>query len=578
MKDIKPFPYQDEIILSLISEFKIYQRLCVQLGTSGGKTVIFAFFIKWYLSWSKQNVLILCHREELVNQAEEALSDIDIGSELVFSNKRKLKHHSNVYISMIETANNRLKNNPHYFPNVGLVITDECHWLIFDKVFDYFGRAKILGCSATPIVIKRETFWKCRLCRTDHVSPGLCCDEEVEEWTRPMSLSKIYENVIVGPQPSFLIEFGSIVQEISFIKHYTDDSKLRTDTDGEFIAETVEAEYGTDNAAFNVILNYEELCAGKKTLVFNSSAKANLLIYEKFISAGYANVRMYDSVNKTESGSRKELLQWFADTPDAILLNCGVFTTGFNSREVEAIIINRPIGSLSLYLQITGRGCRSSIKIYKDSYILVDGGGNIDRFGEPSIDRDWRSLFFDGNGKPRAKKINAIDIHDCPECGALYPKSANECPECGHIIPVITPSQRVAPDSNEVMKPIRPIPPPNGERIYQYCLSREEDINFGFKIMIAQLVDMYRMYRISHESYETALQSGELDKKTMDMIRRVYFVLLRKPDIQTKGNRTLQTLLERTKKELKKYYETRGKFNSAVGSSQVQKSLLSKAS
>jgi len=575
---LKPFPYQQKMIDEIIPNFKIHNKGIIQLNTSGGKTVIFSFFIKWYLSWSKQNVLVLAHREELVTQAEETLSELGIGSEVYFSKTRRLKNHSRVYLSMIETTSRRLQNNHLFFPNIGLVICDEAHLLIYDKVFDYFKNAKILGCTATPVVSKRETFYKCKYCRTNYTEPTQCCnEEETEEWTRPYSLSKIFDFIVIGPTPDELIEFGSIVREVSFIKHYTDDSTLKRDADGEFIAETVEKEYGSSKAVFNVLLNYEELCMGKKTLIFNSSAKTNLAVYNKFIEAGYTNVRMFDSVNSAESGNRKQLLEWFSNTPDAILLNVYVFAVGFNSREVQAILINCPIGSLSKFIQIAGRGCRSSIKIYKPNYILVDGGGNIERFGEPSTTRDWVKM-FNGVGVERAKRINAADVQNCPECGALYPKSNGCCTECGCSIPESQPRIKKIVESDEVLAPIRPIPPPNGERIYEYTIRQGEDINFAFKIMIGQIVDMFKFYRISYDQYNNALLSGELDKKTMDQIRKCYFVLLRKKDIQTKGRRTLAQLLIKTKEQLNKYYESRGIKSAARVGFVVQEQFLSEAS
>jgi superfamily II DNA or RNA helicase len=569
---IEPYNYQKILIADIIEAFKMDDTHLAQLGTSGGKTVVFSFLIKWYLSWSKQNVLVLAHLEELIGQAEAELSGIGIGSE-PYDGKRKLKHHSRVYLAMIETTYRRVQKNKYFFPNIGLVICDEAHILIFSKVFSYFSGAKILGCTATPIVTKRETFYKCKYCRASYSVPTECCNEtEADEWTRPYSLSKIYKNISVGPQPEELIEFGSIVQEISFKRHYTDDSTLKTDSDGEFVAETVEREYGTTNAAFNVVLNYEELCLGKKTLIFNSSTKTNLVVYEKFIAAGYTNVRMFDSVNKEQSGDRKELLQWFEETPDAILINAKIFTTGFNSRQVEAIIVNRPVGVLSLWLQICGRGCRSSLKIYKPNYILVDGGGNIDRFGEPSVSRDWYSIFH-GKGAERAKSVNAEDVHSCPECGYLYPKQVALCPGCGFEIRPAAP--RVEMEGTDVLQPIRPIPPPNAELIYIYTVRCEEDINFAFRIMVSQIVDLFRYYRVTAEAYAASLETGEFDKKTIDQIRKCYFPLLAKQDIQTPGRRTLAELLSRTKKQLDKYYENRRVKNSTGSSNLVSEQLLS---
>lgn len=530
-------------------------RLLLQAPTGSGKTVLFGFLVKQYLSRSKRNVLILVHRSELIKQTEETLTELGIGCEIMIAKTRRLSHHSRVYIGMVETCNNRLRKNPYLFPNIGLLIIDECHILVFNKVINFFPGSKVLGCTATPVVMKRETFYKCKFCKLEFTDPSECCDEEMEEWSRPYTLSRLYEDIIVGPPISELVEFGSIVSEVSFVKHYTDDTQLKVDSDGEFVPETVEKEYGSANAAFNVLLNYEELCRGKKTLIFNASTKSNPLLLAKFKEAGYENTRLFDSVNKEESGSRSALLEWFAVTSDAVLINTGVFTTGFDSREVEAIIINRPTGSLSLFDQMAGRGARTSRLIYKPHFILVDGGGNIDRFGEwSSPERNWRKIFFDGLGKARAKTLNAEDIQSCPECGALYPKSSNECPECGF---TIAPSpKRTQREGNDVNVPIRKIPPPNGERIYAYTKSQNEDINFAFRIMVNQIRDMFKYYRISHTSYTNSLKTGEFEKKTNNQIRKCYFVLLRKDDIQTRGKRTLSELLKRTKIEIDKYYET----------------------
>jgi superfamily II DNA or RNA helicase len=552
---MQPYPYQLRGITEIQEKLSDHKSVVYQLCTGGGKTAIFSFISQWWLSTKTSNVLILAHRTELISQTEETLSAIGIGSEPITAKVRAPVHHSRVYIAMVETAYRRLQKNPYFFRDIGLIITDECHILSFPKLYPHFPLAKILGCTATPCVMKRVTFYKCPYCRTDYPELTECCDEEVQEWSRPFTLSQIYEEIVVGPDIAEIIEFGSVVPEYSFIKNYTDNSRLRTDADGEFTTDSVDAEYGKDEAVFNVLLNYKELCAGKKTIIFNSSAKTNLAVYERFREDGLTNVRMFDSVNKEHSGNRAELLKWFADTPDAVLMNVGVFTTGFDSREVHAIILNRPIGSLALFLQCVGRGGRSSKLIYKDHFILVDGGGNIDRFGEWSSERDWRKIFFKGDGKERAKRVNAEDIQSCPECGCLYAKAEPLCPECGHLIESPPPRERNAQESEDVLAPIRKIPPPNGERIYQYTVQRGENINFAFRLMINQIVDLFRYYRITKPTYEKTLNNGELDRKIKALIHKCYFVLLKKPDIQTEGRRTLANLTQRTKTQLELYYE-----------------------
>jgi len=202
--------------------------------------------------------------------------------------------------------------------------------------------------------------------------PARAREDGSGEWSRPFKMSELYDDIVVGPSIDKLIENGILVKELSFIKQYTDNSKLELDNDGEFTTSSMNTVYGSEKALFNVLLNYEELCEGKKTIIFNSSTTMNLILYERFKEAGH-NVKMFDSVNQVSSDDRVDVIKWFRDTPDAILMNVGVFTTGFDVKDVEAIIINRPTNSLSLFIQIAGRGARSTDKIYKDKFILRTG-------------------------------------------------------------------------------------------------------------------------------------------------------------------------------------------------------------
>lgn len=552
MSEIKPHDYQIDGLNNIYKKFKTKDRVIYQLSTGGGKTYVFSFLSRWWIKTHSKKVLILCHRTELIKQTIESMNKIGVTCEAVTSKTKKLTHTSDCYVAMVETASNRLRANPSFFTNVGLLVADEAHIQVFDKVFEYFPGIKILGCSATPVVLKRVKFFRCKYCKSTYSTEAECCDEITAEWSRPFTMSEIYEDIVLGPSIDTLIERGALVKELSFVKKYTDDSVLETDSDGEFTTQSMDKAYSSDNAVFNVLLNYEELCKGKKTMIFNSSAKTNLILYEKFLEAGHS-VRMYDSVNKEQSGNREELIQWFKETEDAVLMNVGVFTTGFDVKEVEAIIMNRPTNSLSLFIQIAGRGARATDRIYKDKFILIDGGGNIDRhqeFSDPS--RNWERIFFEGIGKERAKKEDAFDIQTCPECGCLYAKSEPNCPECGFTIPPDKPKHKAL--SNEVLKPIRPVPPPSGEKIYQYTISKQENINFAFKILISQIVDMFKFYRVEKGLYEKTLANGKLTKRVKSLINKPYFVLLSKIDIQANNNRTMAYLLNKVLDKLSQLY------------------------
>jgi len=551
---ITPFDYQKSGLNDIWRGLKSNNKLLYQLSTGGGKTFIFSFLAKHWIEKKNSRILILCHRTELIDQTIKSLNQIGVTCEAVTSRTNKLNHSSQCYVAMVETANNRLKKNPYFFKEVGLLIVDECHILIFDKIFQFFSNAKILGCTATPVILKRIKFHRCKYCRTDYSEETECCSTPTDEWSKPFTLSEIYEDIVCGPGIDELIKRDRLVQDIPFVEKYIDESQLKTDSDGEFTSESQDEQYSSDGAVFNVLLNYEQRCLGKKTIIFNSSAKVNLLLYQKFQEAGH-NVRMFDSRNKTESGKRSEVIEWFKDplNRDAILLNVGVFTTGFDCTDVEAIIINRAINSLSLFLQIAGRGGRITDLIYKDNFILIDGGGNIDRHGEWSdATRDWNRLFFEGIGKEKMRKEDALDIQSCDECGFLYMKSQSECPECGHVIKPKPKPEKT--ESNNILLPIREIPPPNGEKIYKYTILRGENINFSFKVLISQIVDMFIFYSVTKEQYLSAKSTGELKKKIKNMVNKCYFTLRSKPDIKADNHRTIANLIDRTIEKLDKFY------------------------
>lgn len=553
---ITPFDYQKEGLNQIWKSLKVNDKVLYQLSTGGGKTFIFSFLTKHWVKTYKTKVLILCHRTELVDQTITSLNKIGITCESVTSRVKKLNHSSDCYVAMNETGFNRLKKNPYFFKEVGLLIADECHILIFNKVFDYFKSSKILGCTATPVILKRVSYFKCRFCKTTHEEPGECCGTEIDEWSKPFSLSEIYQDIVTGPGIDKLIEMEPprLVREISFVENYVDTSVMAKDSDGEFTNKSMDQQYGSSDAVFNVLLNYEKLCSGKKTLIFNNSAKVNSLLYTKFKEAGH-NVRMFDSINNMDH-TRHEVIEWFRNERDAVLLNVGVFTTGFDVTDIEAIILNRATASLSLFLQMVGRGGRVTDKIYKDSFILIDGGGNIDRHQEWSDPtRDWKNIFHNGIGKKKMKKEDAFDIETCENCGVLYAKSEPSCPECGTVVLPKTKPVKDVSESNDILTPIRDIPPPNGEKIYQYTVKNGGDTNFAFKIMIGQIVDMFRFYRVYHDTYTRSRAKGEAEKKIKKMIQKCYFTLISKKDISAPNNRTIQYLVNKTFEKLDKFYD-----------------------
>lgn len=549
VKEFKLFPYQEKLIDEVVAKFATKKRVLMQADTGAGKTFCFSFLARRY-----SKVIILCHRQELITQTIDTLRAINVRCQAITSRVRKLEN-VQVYVAMVDTIYNRLEKGVFDFGHVDLVVADECHILKFNKVFEFFPMSNILGVTATPINDKRVTYFKCPICKHEQDKGGRCehCQNETDEWSRPFTMSEVYDDIVVGPPIGELIEFGQLVPEVPFAIPWGDNSKLKIDNrKGDYSTASLNDVYGSEEASMDVLKNYLHIAKGKRTLVFNPSTKVNQIIYDQFKSEGL-NVRMYDLTN-TPDANRASLVDWFKNTDGAILLSVGVFTTGFDARTVEAIILNRATLSLSLFRQMVGRGGRSTDEIYKPNFILIDGGGNVDRFGMWSDELDWKDIFFNGKGDDAPKKKTDLeDVDVCENCGYMYPKRTKSCPECGFAppAPVITDELDL---SDKVAEPIRRIPPPNARAIISYTKRQNEGKAFAFRVLFGCVVDMFRYYRVDKEQYDRSKQSGELKRKVSDMVRPVYFSIINSTEIKEGANRRLPTIIDMALDKVEEFY------------------------
>jgi superfamily II DNA or RNA helicase len=137
-----------------------------------------------------------------------------------------------------------------------------------------------------------------------------------------------------------------------------------------------------------LLFAYEELAVGEKTLIFNSGIETSIRVLETFKKRNYP-IKHLDSTFADKD--RKEIIQWFKDTPDAILTSVGILTTGFDEPTVQTVILNRATRSLTLYHQMIGRGSRRLPN--KETFKLIDLGNNVRRFGYWQDFINWQDAF-----------------------------------------------------------------------------------------------------------------------------------------------------------------------------------------
>lgn len=542
------YPYQKRALNDVIEAFSKNNRVMLQLPTGGGKTFIFCNIAQHF-----KNTIILCHKSELIQQTCDTLDVLKISNQAIYAQTKHLKD-VRVFVAMVQTLHNRLESGRFSFPDTNLLIVDEAHILIFDKLFKHFPFSKILGVSATPINDKRISFFQCDVCGHKTDKKGACKKCQLgmlEEYSRRFVFSEIYEKLIVGASMQELFEFGSIVREIPYSITVKNKGELKIDSTGEYSSKSLTSVFGSNEHIADVLKNYLEIAKGKKTLVFNPTTKVNADVYDEFINAGI-NAKMYDLTN-TPSADRKELVRWFKSTPDAVLLSVGVFTTGFDVKEVECVILNRSTTSLALYIQMVGRGGRASNEIYKPNFTLIDLGGNIEEFGLWSDEQDWQSLFKNKDYKPK-KKSDLIDTWDC-ECGAMNSKSDLFCVICGLEKPqkniYLTNDIEV---SDKIAELVIPYPLPNSDKIISYTLRVNQDKHFAFNLLYKEIQNLFKFHRVSRELYEKTKENGRLENRIKSIIRPVYFAIINKPEFKGGTNRTFNYVLNKTLEKIEKIY------------------------
>jgi type I site-specific restriction endonuclease len=184
-----------------------------------------------------------------------------------------------------------------------------------------------------------------------------------------------------------LIDNGFLAKAVTY-SYDVGLTSLKVGINGDYTVKSSDDLYTNMAMQEKLLHAYTEKSLGKKTLIFNNGINTSLYVYETFREAGY-DIRHLDNTSNNEE--RKDILQWFKKTPDAILTSVGILTTGFDEPTVDTIILNRATKSLTLYYQMIGRGSRKLP--HKSIFNVIDLGNNAARFGLWSEPVNWQHIF-----------------------------------------------------------------------------------------------------------------------------------------------------------------------------------------
>jgi superfamily II DNA or RNA helicase len=364
--DKELYDYQQGAISKIFEKFDTERddyHLLYQLPTGGGKTVIFSEMVRQYLKNHKKKVLVMTHRVELCNQTSKMLTSFGVTNKVVNS-KANLDDQADYscFVAMVETLNNRLNDDMLDISDVGLVIIDEAHYNSFTKLFKFFEKSFVLGVTATPLSSNKELPMK----------------DNYDELITGETIENLIENEFLARAETYAYDMGL--------------TSLEVGSNGDYTVKSSEDLYSSQAMLQKLVDAYKKHSLGKKTLIFNNGINTSINVYYAFKEANLPIMHLDNTATKKQ---RKQILQWFHQTPDAILTSVSILTTGFDEPTIDTIILNRATKSLTLYYQMIGRGSR--ILNNKAKFTTIDLGNNLYRFGPWGADLDWQLIFKSPN-------------------------------------------------------------------------------------------------------------------------------------------------------------------------------------
>jgi superfamily II DNA or RNA helicase len=347
-------PYQDQSLEAIDREHETKRSTLLVLPTGCGKTVVFAELVRRrLLRLVRRRFLILAHRGELLDQAAKKLLDLGIYSALDQADSRASLQADVVVGSVATLRGPRLERYPvDHFTDI---VVDEAHHAAaksYRDVLARFPNAKVLGVTATPDRGDRK------------------------------ALGKIFESV------AFTYEMRKAIAE-GFLAPLVAKRILVEEMD----LNAVSTHHGDfDQSELSQLLNSEENLLGvvkplleqageRKTLIFGVDVAHARALAEVINSFKPGKAIALDGTAKPEE--RKAVLNLYRRGCFQFLVNCALFTEGFDEPDVACVALARPTQSRALYTQMLGRGTRlvgatlpESIANGKPNCLVLDFVGN----------------------------------------------------------------------------------------------------------------------------------------------------------------------------------------------------------
>ncbi|QFZ54288.1 DUF3427 domain-containing protein [Oceanihabitans sp. IOP_32] len=397
--DIKPFPYQNEVLEKLEVERRVHNRFknLIVAATGTGKTVISAFDYKRFKRENKSSkLLFLAHRKEILQKSlstfQGVLRNNNIGELWVDG---IVPDNFEFVFASVQSVNNQLENTNLSADYYDYIIIDECHHQIaksYRAIINYFKPKILLGLTATP----------------ERMDGGDILEDFGNKISAEIRLPEAMNRKLLCPFQYFGITDSVDLTNVSWVR-------------GKYVASELTNIYTESDRRVREIIDalekYTKDINDVRALGYCVSMEHAKYMAEKFTLAGLKA----DFLTSNNSKNRISIRQKLERKEINYLFVVDIFNEGIDIPQIDTLLFLRPTESLTIFLQQLGRGLR--LYDEKDSLTVLDFVGNS--HSEYNFESKFRALI----GKTNTTVIKELEDnfpHLPLGCSIILEKRAKE--------------------------------------------------------------------------------------------------------------------------------------------------------
>lgn len=407
--DVRPFPYQQDILDKLQAEREVFGRTrnLVVAATGTGKTVISALD---YRNWCRDHnrgqrakLLFVAHREEILKQSiscyREVMKDANFGELLVGSYRPNSLDYLFVSIQSLNSTELVDKLPADYYD---FIVVDEFHHAAansYQRMLSHFNPRILLGLTATP-----ERF------DGKDILPWF--DNRIAAEIR---LPEAIDRKLLCPFQYFGVSDEADLSQVRWTRGGYDKSDL----ENVYVFTRGVAERRARSiihATVRYVTSINTMCG----LGFCVSKEHARFMEEQFNAASIPSLSLTSDDNdyirrtaqrRLESGEVK------------IIFVVDLYNEGVDIPQVNTVLFLRPTESLTIFLQQLGRGLRLSPETGKDCLTVLDFIGQANKLYR--FEEKFAALLPDETGS--VKRAIETDFAYLPKgCNIQLEKKAKE--------------------------------------------------------------------------------------------------------------------------------------------------------